>query len=83
MAGGQARTGAYQVVVGAFASQVSAETLVQQLAGLGQARLVAVDRVGQTLYRVVVDGLANEAQALLVQQKAVSLGLTDARLVRP
>jgi hypothetical protein len=50
---------------------------------LGQARLVAVDRVGQTLYRVVVDGLANEAQALLVQQKAVSLGLTDARLVQP
>jgi rare lipoprotein A len=83
MAGGQARAGAYQVVVGAFASQVSAETLVQQLAGLGQARLVAVDRAGQTLYRVVVDGLANEAQALLVQQKAVSLGLTDARLVQP
>lgn len=76
-------TGAYQVVVGAFASQTSAQNLVQQLAGFGLPGLVPIDRNGQTLYRVVVTGLANEAQAAMVQQRAVSLGLTDARLVRP
>lgn len=76
-------TGPYQVVVGAFASQVSAENLAQQLAGMGQASLVPVDRGGQTLYRVVVNGLADETQARLVQDRAISMGLTDARMVRP
>ncbi len=79
----QVSAGAYQVVVGAFASLTSAQNLVQQLAGFGQPGLVPIDRNGQTLYRVVVTGLANEAQAAMVQQRAVSLGLTDARLVRP
>ena len=79
----QVSAGAYQVVVGAFASLTSAQNLVQQLAGFGQPGLVPIDRNGLTLYRVVVTGLANEAQAAMVQQRAVSLGLTDARLVRP
>ena len=75
--------GTYQVVVGAFANLATAQNLVQQLAGFGQPGLVPIDRNGQTLYRVVVTGLANEAQAAMVQQRAISLGLTDARLVRP
>ncbi len=76
-------TGRYQVVVGAFASQTSAENLVQQLGGMGRASLVPVDRAGQTLYRVVVDGLSDDTQARIVQQRAISMGLTDARMVGP
>lgn len=76
-------TGPYQVVVGAFASQVSATNLAQQLGGMGQASIVPVDRAGQTLYRVVVNGLADETQARVVQERAISMGLLDARMVRP
>ena len=76
-------SGPYQVVVGAFASQASAQTLAQQLGGMGQASLVPVDRAGQTLYRVVVNGLSDETQARIVQERAISMGLTDARLVGP
>jgi len=76
-------TGPYQVVVGAFASQASAQALAQQLGGMGRASLVPVDRAGQTLYRVVVNGLSDETQARIVQERAISMGLTDARMVRP
>jgi len=76
-------TGPYQVVIGAFANQNSAQTLAQQLGGMGQARLVPIDRAGQTLYRVVVNGLADETQARIVQERAISMGLTDARMVGP
>jgi cell division protein FtsN len=71
------------VVVGAFASQASAQALAQQLGGMGRASLVPVDRAGQTLYRVVVNGLSDETQARIVQERAISMGLTDARMVRP
>ena len=76
-------SGPYQVVVGAFANQASAQNLAEQLGGMGQASLVPVDRGGQTLYRVVINGLADETQARLVQERAISMGLTDARMARP
>lgn len=76
-------SGPYQVVVGAFANQASAQNLAEQLGGMGQASLVPVDRGGQTLYRVVINGLADESQARMVQDRAISMGLTDARMARP
>jgi rare lipoprotein A len=76
-------TGPYTVVVGAFGNLVTAQNLVRQLSGAGQASLIPVERNGQTLYRVVVSALPDEAQAMAVQQRAIGLGLGDARLVGP
>lgn len=77
----------YEVIVGAFANrdtaQGLAQSLAQRLASTGQARVQPVERDGATLYRVVVQAIAGEAQALFVRQQLLGFGLADARVVYP
>jgi rare lipoprotein A len=77
----------FEVAVGAFSDQASAQSLVDRLSGplsaSGQVRLVPVERAGATLYRVAITAIADEAQAFAVRQQLAILGLVDARVIYP
>jgi rare lipoprotein A len=77
----------FDVVVGAYSDQTAAQRVMDRVRGpfigAGQVRLVPIARAGVTLYRVVISGLANEAQAISVRQNLSILGLPDALVVYP
>ena len=75
---------AYRVQAGAFADQANAQRVLGQLGGDLSATIEPVTRAdGVTLYRVMVEGAADEGQAWALRDRVAAYGFTEARVVRP
>ncbi|MDB5475247.1 MAG: rare lipoprotein [Phenylobacterium sp.] len=75
--------GAFRVQAGAFSTPENAQRAVAQLAAAGMARVEPLARGGTTLYRVVLDGAADQDSAELLREKVAEAGFADARVIRP
>ncbi len=78
------RASAYRVQAGAFSDRSNAQRVVDQLSTAGQAIIEPVQRPdGVTLYRVVLQGGADEGEAWGLRDKVASYGFAEARVLRP
>ena len=76
--------GTYRVQAGAFADPANAQRVIAQLGGAVNATVEPVQRAdGMTLYRVMVQGAADEGEAWALRDRVASYGLPEARVVRP
>jgi len=74
----------YRVQAGAFADQANAQRVVSQLGGDMSATVEPFTRAdGVTLYRVMVQGTADEGEAFTLRDRVAAYGFTEARVVRP
>jgi rare lipoprotein A len=73
----------YRIQAGAFSDQDNARRAVAQLAGTGTATIEPFRRGGTTLYRVVLPGPEDEAEAYSFRDKVIAIGFADARVLRP
>lgn len=73
----------FRVQAGAFSTAENAQRAVARLSAAGPAVVEPVSRDGVTLYRVVLDGLADQNQAEEVREKVAEIGFSDARVIRP
>jgi rare lipoprotein A len=76
-------TGVYRIQAGAFADRAHARRAADQLSAQGAATIEPFDRGGTTLYRVLLPGPTDEAEAYAVRDKVAGMGFSDARVVRP
>jgi rare lipoprotein A len=74
---------AFRIQAGAFSDQVNAQRAVAQLASAGAAVIEPMQRQGTTLYRVLLQGPADEAEAFAFRDRVAGIGSPDARVVRP
>ena len=65
---------AYTIQAGAFSSWSNANQMVQTLSPLGDARIVEGTSNGRAIYRVMVGGFANRAQAKSMLDQLLSRG---------
>lgn len=78
------RASAYRVQAGAFSDRSNAQRVADQLSTAGQAIIEPVQRPdGVTLYRVVLQGGADEGEAWGLRDKVASYGFAEARVLRP
>lgn len=74
----------YRVQAGAFADPANAQKVIAQLGGAVSATIEPFQRSdGMTLYRVMVQGTADEGEAWALRDRVASYGLPEARVVRP
>lgn len=73
----------FRVQAGAFTDPANAQRVASRLAIAGSPVIETVQRNGATLYRVLVQGTANEQEALALRQRVAELGYEDARVIRP
>jgi rare lipoprotein A len=73
----------YRIQAGAFSDQENARRAAAQLAGAGTATIEPMERGGTTLYRVILPGPADEAEAFAMRDKVAGIGFADARVLRP
>jgi rare lipoprotein A len=73
----------FRIQAGAFSDEANARRAVAQLSVAGVATVEPIQRNGVTLYRVILPGPADEAQAYAIRDKAAAAGFSDARVVRP
>ncbi|MBA4011704.1 MAG: septal ring lytic transglycosylase RlpA family protein [Phenylobacterium sp.] len=74
----------YRVQAGAFSDPANAQRVVSQLGSAVVAKVEPFQRAdGMTLYRVMVDGTADEAAAFDLRDRVAAYGFTEARVVRP
>ena len=74
----------YRVQAGAFSDPANAQRVVSQLGSAVVARVEPFQRAdGMTLYRVMVDGTADEGEAFDLRDRVAAYGFTEARVVRP
>lgn len=74
----------YRVQAGAFSDPANAERVVSQLGAALVAKVEPFQRAdGMTLYRVMVDGTADEGEAWALRDRVAAYGFTEARVVRP
>ena len=74
----------YRVQAGAFSDPANAQRVVSQLGSAVVAKIEPFQRAdGMTLYRVMVDGTADEAEAFDLRDRVAAYGFTEARVVRP
>lgn len=78
-----AETGVYRIQAGAFADRAHARRAADQLSAQGAATIEPFDRGGTTLYRVLLPGPTDEAEAYALRDKVAGVGFSDARVVRP
>ncbi|HEY9233510.1 MAG TPA: SPOR domain-containing protein, partial [Phenylobacterium sp.] len=79
-----ASSGAFRVQAGAFADQANAQRVVSQLGGDMNATIEPFTRAdGMTLYRVMVQGSADEGETWALRDRVAAYGFTEARVVRP
>jgi len=64
-----------------FSNQANAARLAARLSESGTTTVEPFARNGQTLYRVVVRGVSNPAQAAAIRTQAASFGAPDARII--
>jgi rare lipoprotein A len=76
-------TGVYRIQAGAFADRAHARRAADQLSAQGAATIEPFDRGGTTLYRVLLPGPTDEAEAYALRDKVAGIGFSDARVVRP
>lgn len=74
---------AYRIQAGAFSDEARARRAAQALSAEGVARIEPYDRQGQTVYRVLIPGPTDEAEAYALRDKVAASGFSDARVVRP
>lgn len=77
------RIQAFRIQAGAFSDQENARRAAAQLAAAGAATIEPMERGGTTLYRVILPGPADEAEAFAMRDRVASIGFTDARVLRP
>jgi rare lipoprotein A len=73
----------FRIQAGAFSDQGNARRAAAQLASAGVATVEPIERNGVTLWRVLLPGPADEAEAYAFRDKVAAIGFTDARVVRP
>jgi rare lipoprotein A len=76
----------YRIQAGAFSDQDNARRAAAQLAtagAAGTATIEPMERGGTTLYRVILPGPADEAEAFAMRDKVAGAGFADARVLRP
>lgn len=77
-------SGLYRVQAGAFADPVNAQKVVSQLGSAVVASVEPFQRAdGVTLYRVMVQGTADEGEAWALRDRVAAYGFAEARVVRP
>jgi rare lipoprotein A len=76
-------TGVYRIQAGAFTDRARARRAADQLSAQGVATIEPFDRGGTTLYRVLLPGPADEAEAYALRDRVAGIGFSDARVVRP
>jgi rare lipoprotein A len=73
----------YRIQAGAFSDQDNARRAAAQLAAAGTATIEPMEKGGTTLYRVILPGPADEAEAFAMRDKVAGIGFADARVLRP
>lgn len=73
----------FRIQAGAFSDQANARRAAAQLASTGTATIEPIERGGVTLYRVVLPGPSDEAEAFAFRDKVAAIGFADARVLRP
>ncbi len=74
---------AFRIQAGSFSNPDNAQRAAAQLAGTGRATVEPIQRGGTTLYRVMLPGPADEAEAYALRDKVASIGFADARVMQP
>ncbi|HEX3699534.1 MAG TPA: septal ring lytic transglycosylase RlpA family protein [Phenylobacterium sp.] len=79
-----AATKGFRIQAGAFSTPENARKAMAQLAEAGPATVLPMTtKSGATLYRVVVEGAADPAQAEALRQKVAEAGFADAKVIKP
>jgi rare lipoprotein A len=78
-----AREPAFRIQAGAFSDEANARRAADQLSAEGVATVEPFQKDGMTLYRVLLPGPSDEAEAYALRDKVAQIGFTDARVVRP
>ena len=73
----------FRIQAGSFSSQDNAQRAAAQLSTTGTATIEPIQRGGTTLYRVMLPGPADEAEAYALRDKVASIGFADARVMQP
>lgn len=73
----------FRVQAGAYSSSDKAQRAVDQLARSWPAIVEPVSRNGATLYRVMLDGVADQNEAEVLRARIAEAGFADARVIRP
>lgn len=73
----------YRIQAGAFSDEDNARRAAAQLAAAGKAVIEPMERGGVTLYRVILPGPADEAEAFAMRDRVAGIGFADARVLRP
>jgi rare lipoprotein A len=73
----------YRIQAGAFSDPANARHAADQLSAEGLATVEPFQKNGATLYRVLLPGPADEAEAYMLRDKVAQSGFDDARVVRP
>jgi rare lipoprotein A len=73
----------FRIQAGAYSDEANARRAADQLSAEGVATVEPFQRSGETLYRVLLPGPSDEAQAYALRDKLARIGFTDARVVRP
>jgi len=74
---------AFRIQAGAFSNADNAQRAAAQLSTAGTATVEPIQRNGTTLYRVMLPGPADEAEAYALRDKVASYGFSDARVMQP
>jgi len=73
----------YRIQAGAFSDEDNARRAAAQLAAAGKAVIEPMERGGTTLYRVILPGPTDEAEAFAMRDRVAGIGFADARVLRP
>jgi rare lipoprotein A len=73
----------FRVQAGAYSTSDKAQRAVSQLARSWPAVVEPMSRGGVTLYRVMLDGIADQNEAEVLRQRIAEAGFADARVIRP
>ncbi len=73
----------FRIQAGAFSNESNAQRAAAQLASAGNAVIEPIARGGTTLYRVMLPGPADEAEAYALRDKVALIGFADARVLQP
>lgn len=73
----------FRIQAGAFSDEGNAQRAAAQLSGTGSAVIEPIQRGGVTLYRVMLPGPADEAEAYALRDRVASIGFADARVMQP
>ena len=74
---------AFRIQAGAFSNADNAQRAAAQLSGTGTVVIEPIQRGGTTLYRVMLPGPADEAEAYALRDRVASIGFADARVMQP